>query len=176
MAVGQFSVEIVEQGWMHSNHYQNQGCGRLNPDGSKGSCAACHTAHRFSIAEARKPENCGKCHLGPDHPQDEIYFSSKHGKRYLAEKHKWRFDAAPDAWEPGTDFSAPTCAVCHMSGVGPLATTHDVGERLKWEAQAPLTVPNSGGRDLTPANVAPLPEGWKDVKHLKGMPETPEEK
>ena len=132
----------LSSGKLTPENWPNEGCGRLNPDGSKGSCVICHTSHRFSIAEARKPENCGQCHLGPDHPQNEIYFASKHGKRYLAEKHTWRFDAAPDAWEPGKDFSAPTCAVCHMSGVGPLATTHDVGERLKWEAQAPLTVPN----------------------------------
>jgi hypothetical protein len=36
---------------------------------------------------------------------------------------------------------------------------------------SPVYVPGSGGRNLTPADVAPLPEGWKDVKHLKGKPE-----
>lgn len=132
----------ISSGELTVENWPNEGCGRINPDGSTGSCVICHTTHRFSIAEARKPENCGQCHLGPDHPQDEIYFESKHGKRYLAEKDNWRFDAAPGAWQPGADFSAPTCAVCHMSGVGPLETTHDVGERLKWEAQAPLTIPN----------------------------------
>jgi len=132
----------ISDGKLTAENWPNQGCGRLNPDGSKGSCVVCHTAHSFDIAEARKPENCGQCHMGPDHPQDEIYFESKHGKIYLAEKHKWRFDAAPDAWEPHKHFRAPTCAACHMSGIGPLATTHDVGERLKWEAQAPLTVKN----------------------------------
>ncbi len=123
-------------------NWPNEGCGRLNPDGSRGSCVICHTTHRFSIAEARRPENCGQCHLGPDHPQNEIYFESKHGKRYLAENADWRFDSAPDAWEPSTDFTAPTCAACHMSGLGGLATSHDVGQRLKWESQAPLTILN----------------------------------
>jgi hypothetical protein len=132
----------LRSGELNSMNWPNEGCGRLNPDGSNGSCVICHTAHRFNIAEARKPENCGQCHLGPDHPQDEIYFESKHGKRYLAESHEWNFTAAPDAWEPGSDFTAPTCAACHLSGIGPLSTTHDVGERLKWESQAPLTVPN----------------------------------
>jgi len=80
--------------------------------------------------------------MGPDHPQNEIYFESKHGKRYLAEGDEWDFEAAPDAWEPGVHFSAPTCAACHMSGVGALATSHDLGERLMWEAQAPFTVLN----------------------------------
>ncbi len=132
----------LSSGKLNIMNWPNEGCGRINPDGSLGTCVMCHTAHRFSLAEARKPENCGQCHLGPDHPQKEIYFESKHGLRYLAEGHEWNFSAAPDAWEPGTHFTAPTCATCHMSGIGPLATTHDVAERLRWEAQAPLTVKN----------------------------------
>lgn len=132
----------LSSGKLTVENWPNEGCGRINPDGSKGTCVMCHTGHRFSIAEARKPETCGQCHLGPDHPQEEIYFESKHGKRYLAEGDEWTFDAAPDAWEPGVHFSAPTCAACHMSGIGPLSTSHDVGERLKWEAQAPMSVPN----------------------------------
>jgi hypothetical protein len=132
----------ISDGVLTAENWPNSGCGRINPDGSKGVCVICHTTHRFSISEARKPENCGQCHLGPDHPQDEIYFESKHGKRYHAESDEWNFDVAPDTWEAGSHFSAPTCAVCHMSGVGPLATTHDVGERLKWEAQAPMSIHN----------------------------------
>ncbi len=132
----------ISNGRLTSVNWPNEGIGRLNPDGSAGSCVACHTTHRFSVAEARKPETCGQCHLGPDHPQDEIYFESKHGKIYLAEGHEWNWHKAPDAWEPGVDFRAPTCAACHMSGLGDLKTTHDVGERLKWEAQSPLSVLN----------------------------------
>ena len=132
----------ISTGKLTVDNWPNEGCGRINPDRSLGSCVICHTSHRFSIAEARKPETCGQCHLGPDHPQNEIYFESKHGKRYLAQGGTWNFIAAPDAWEPGSDFSAPTCAACHMSGLGDLATSHDVGERLKWESQAPLTVMN----------------------------------
>ena len=122
--------------------WPNEGCGRLNPDGSKGTCAMCHTAHRFSVAEARKPESCGQCHLGPDHPQKEIYFESKHGLRYQAEGDTWNWNAAPGTWEPGKDYTAPTCATCHMSGVGPLPTTHNVATRLKWETQTPAIVLN----------------------------------
>jgi len=128
--------ELTEMNW------PNEGCGRKNPDNTLGSCVICHTSHHFSIAEARRPETCGQCHLGPDHPQDEIYFESKHGKRYLADGRNWKFDTAPDAWEPGSDFTAPTCAACHLSGLGSLSTSHDVGERMKWESQAPLTVMN----------------------------------
>ncbi len=132
----------ISDGKLTVDNWPNVGCGRKNPDNSFGSCSICHTGHKFSIAEARKPDTCGQCHMGPDHPQNEIYFESKHGKRYLADGHTYDWEAAPDAWEPGVDFGAPTCASCHMAGIGDLSTSHDVGERLKWEAQAPLTVMN----------------------------------
>lgn len=132
----------LSDGQLTVENWPNSGCGRLNPDGSKGSCVLCHTTHHFNIAEARKPETCGQCHMGPDHPQDEIYFESKHGKRYLADGDDWNWEAAPDAWEPGSDFQAPTCAACHMAGIGDLSTNHDIGHRLKWETQASLNVPN----------------------------------
>jgi len=119
--------------------YPQEGIGRINPDGSKGNCAACHTRHKFNIAEARRAETCGSCHMGPDHPQYEIWLASKHGKRYLAEGDSWNWESSPDAWEPG-DYSAPTCAVCHMSGIGALETTHNISERLAWEAERPLSV------------------------------------
>ena len=56
----------------HHNTWPNTGIGRINVDGSLGSCAACHSRHDFSPRRARQPENCAKCHLGPDHPQKEI--------------------------------------------------------------------------------------------------------
>jgi len=36
---------------------------------------------------------------------------------------------------------------------------------------SPVYVPGSGGKNLTPAKVAPPPDGRKDVKHLKDMPQ-----
>ena len=120
--------------------WPNVGVGRINLDGSRGSCSSCHTRHRFSVMEARKPEACGQCHLGPDHPQIEIYMESKHGDIYTAHGDDYNWDAAPGAWSPGVDFRGPTCASCHMSGAGKVLTSHDVTERLSWEIQAPLTV------------------------------------
>jgi nitrate/TMAO reductase-like tetraheme cytochrome c subunit len=120
--------------------WPNVGVGRINLDGSKGSCTSCHTRHRFSVMEARKPEACGQCHLGPDHPQIEIYEESKHGDIYHAFGDQYNWDAAPGTWTPGVDYRGPTCASCHMSGAGEVLTTHDVTERLSWEIQAPLTV------------------------------------
>jgi hypothetical protein len=134
------SIVKIENGEFDENTWPNVGVGRINPDGSKGSCSSCHTRHKFSLAEARKPEACGQCHLGPDHPQIEIYEESKHGAIYHAEGDSWNWTAAPGTWTPGVDYRAPTCSVCHMSGINDVAGTHDVTERLAWETQAPLTV------------------------------------
>ncbi|MHC4148506.1 MAG: multiheme c-type cytochrome [Planctomycetota bacterium] len=134
------SVVKVLKDELDKKAWPNVGVGRLNPDGSRGSCSSCHTRHRFSLAESRKPEACGQCHLGPDHPQIEIYEESKHGAIYHAEGDQWNWTAAPGTWTPGVDYRTPTCSVCHMSGVKDVPTTHDVTERLAWETQAPLTV------------------------------------
>jgi hypothetical protein len=120
--------------------WPNVGVGRVNLDGSLGSCTSCHTRHKFSVMEARKPEACGQCHLGPDHPQIEIYMESKHGDIYTAHGDDYNWDSAPGTWTPGVDYRGPTCAACHMSGAGTTMTSHDVTERLAWESQAPLTV------------------------------------
>ncbi len=135
--------------------WPNVGVGRINLDGSKGSCTSCHTRHRFSVMEARKPEACGQCHLGPDHPQIEIFMESKHGDIYTAFTDEYNWTAAPGTWTPGVDYRGPTCASCHMSGAGNVLTTHDVTERLSWELQAPLTI--------RPEDFKPLPAktNWK---------------
>ncbi|MBI2920066.1 MAG: hydroxylamine oxidoreductase [Planctomycetes bacterium] len=113
--------------------WPNTGIGRINLDGSLGSCSACHSRHDFSPRRARQPENCGKCHLGPDHPQEEIYNESKHGVAFRDLREKMNLDS-PD-WVLGKDYSAaPTCATCHMSGHTRNGgkVTHDPGERISW--------------------------------------------
>jgi hypothetical protein len=93
--------------------WPNQGVGRLNPDGSRGACTACHPRHSFSIAIARKPHTCSQCPLAPDVPAWEIYRESKHGNIMQSVGHEWEWEAVP--WTPGRDFTAPTCATCHVS-------------------------------------------------------------
>ncbi len=116
--------------------WPNQGVGRSNPDGSDGSCAACHTRHRFSIATARKPYTCSQCHKGPDVPAYKVYMVSKHGNLFSGSKGEWSFDKVP--WTVGKDFTAPTCATCHMSLIVSPAgdviakRTHQAGDRLAW--------------------------------------------
>ncbi len=52
--------------------WPNNGAGRIDPDGSLGTCTACHPRHAFSVEQAREPWTCGQCHLGYDHPHIEI--------------------------------------------------------------------------------------------------------
>jgi hypothetical protein len=122
---------------IHPDTWPNSGMGRLNPDGSKGSCHACHSRHEFDAKLSRSPENCGKCHMGPDHPQIEIYNESKHGIAFYANRDRMALDKDGE-WILGRDYSAaPTCATCHISGfVTPTGVvhgnSHDVGERISW--------------------------------------------
>ena len=74
------------------------GCHRIGKDGGK--CDSCHTRHRFSADEARNPLACNTCHMGFDHPQYEMWSTSKHGIIHQIEP---------------TTGRAPTCQVCHMS-------------------------------------------------------------
>lgn len=124
-------VKVLEDGKLDPATWPNTGIGRLNPDGSRGSCTACHSRHKFSAAQARNPENCGKCHMGPDHPQIEIYKESKHGIAFYANREKMALEN--DKWIVGEDYNAaPTCATCHMSATPNQPVTHDVGLRISW--------------------------------------------
>lgn len=124
-------VKVMENGKLDPATWPNTGIGRINPDGSEGSCSACHSRHAFSVAQVRQPENCGKCHMGPDHPQIEIYNESKHGIAFRANVDKMNLDNPK--WVVGEDYSAaPTCATCHMSATRDQPVTHDVGMRISW--------------------------------------------
>ncbi|WP_167827879.1 multiheme c-type cytochrome [Pyrolobus fumarii] len=127
-----YKVKIVKLwGW------PNNGAGRIDPDGSIGTCTACHPRHMFSVKQAREPWTCGQCHLGYDHPHIEIYEESKHGNIYDAYGEEWNWEQIP--WRPGIDFNAPTCATCHMSALADkdgniiVPGTHDLVKRLVWD-------------------------------------------
>ena len=116
--------------------WPNQGVGRVNPDGSAGACSACHTRHAFSLEMARKPYTCKECHVGPDVPAFKVYSASKHGNIFSAMEKNWNFKAVP--WTVGQDFTAPTCAACHVSlltntdGEVIARRTHAMNGRLAW--------------------------------------------
>ncbi len=132
-------VKVLEGGKLDPATWPNTGIGRINPDGSEGSCSACHSRHKFSVEQARNPENCGKCHMGPDHPQLEIYEESKHGIAFNANKHKMNLDN--EKWILGEDYNAaPTCATCHMSATPTQDVTHDVGMRISWNNRPVISI------------------------------------
>ena len=137
-------VEVNKDGSLTPASWPNTGIGRFNPDGSVGSCTACHQRHAFSVEQARRPENCGKCHLGPDHPQKEIYEESKHGIAFFAHENDLKMESSK--WVLGEDYTAaPTCATCHMSAVRTnegdfIPVTHDVGMRISWNTRPPVSV------------------------------------
>ncbi len=140
-AVGRILKDDSGRPKLHAGSWPNTGIGRLNLDGSRGSCSACHSRHDFSPRRARQPENCGKCHLGPDHPQKEIYEESKHGIAYRDLKDDMELDG--DSWVLGEDYSAaPTCATCHMSGHSRNGgkITHDPGKRISWTNRPPVSL------------------------------------
>ncbi len=112
--------------------------GKPHEDGSVGQCQKCHVRHEFSREQARKPETCNNCHIGPDHPQWEIYQQSKHGIAYATKGHEWHWEAESGTLDE-TDFPAATCAICHISGFGGSSTTHDIGDRLTWYLFAPVS-------------------------------------
>jgi len=118
--------------------WPNTGIGRVNLDGSRGSCSACHSRHIFSRAMARYPDTCGKCHMGPDHPQIEIFNESKHGIAFRSQQAEMNLDS--ESWVLGKDYSAaPTCSTCHMSATSSQPVTHDVGKRISWTLRPVLS-------------------------------------
>jgi multi-heme cytochrome with CxxCH motif/cbb3-type cytochrome c oxidase subunit III len=97
----------------------------------RNGCIACHTRHAFNLEEARKPEACYTCHMGPDHPNYEAYMSSKHGSIYAARGKGW------DWSQPMADASwdTPTCAYCHMLYVaddGTRSSSHNMTRKIIW--------------------------------------------
>ena len=58
----------------------------------------------FLCGRSKQPQACQTCHMGFDHPQWEMYSSSKHGVRSLLKQNKTLPETA----------AAPTCQTCHM--------------------------------------------------------------
>ncbi len=132
-------VKVLPNGKLDPATWPNTGIGRINPDGSEGACTACHTRHGFSAAQARYPDTCGKCHMGPDHPQLEIFNESKHGIAFRANEDSLNLDNPK--WILGEDYTAaPTCATCHMSATPKQPVTHDIGMRISWNNRPKISI------------------------------------
>jgi hydroxylamine dehydrogenase len=154
--LGEMDFPVIE-GW------PNKGVGRINPDGTKGSCSSCHGRHGFSMEMARKPETCSQCHKGPDVPAYPVYKVSKHGNIYSTHEKEWDFKAVP--WTIGKDFTAPTCAACHASlltnteGTVIAERTHQMNDRLYQRIFGPIY-----------AHPHPLSPDTTIIKNKAGLP------
>ncbi len=97
----------------------------------RNGCIACHTRHAFNLTEARKPEACHTCHMGPDHPNYECYESSKHGSIYSARGAGWDWTVPLDQ----AKYETPTCAYCHMlyvDSTGTRRASHNMTRKIIW--------------------------------------------
>ena len=86
-----------------SSEMGSLGCNRCHQ--VENSCASCHSNHITDLATVTKPEVCATCHMGPDHPQWEMWQTSRHGVLFTALG----------------ESAGPTCQFCHMP-----EGTHDV--------------------------------------------------
>ncbi len=90
-----------------SPEMQREGCTACHMVESR--CDTCHTKHGTDPALARDPGTCGTCHMGPDHPQLEMWETSRHGVLFRQK--------GPAA--------GPSCATCHMD-----AGSHNVSRGI----------------------------------------------
>ena len=165
-------VKVRGDGTLDPATWPNSGIGRINPDGSVGSCSSCHGRHQFSKAQAREPGACVYCHSGPDSPDKEIYESSKHGMMFEANRSEMNMQS--DHWVVGKDYSAaPTCVTCHMGAAGKMKSTHDVGMRDAWNLNAAVSVQqylvifeDGDKRELSTSD--PLPKRGESITKLDG--------
>ncbi len=153
--------------------WPNTGIGRINVDGSKGTCNACHSKHSFKASVARQPKNCGKCHMGPDHPQLEVYEESKHGIAFEAAMKgdvQNGMNILKDGdWILGKDYYfAPTCSSCHMgayvkSNGSIQPSSHNPGNRISWTLRPKVStkinrvVFTDGSESDVPGDIPPRP-------------------
>jgi hydroxylamine dehydrogenase len=86
---------------------QTQGCTACHLVETR--CDVCHTKHGTGLGTARDPATCGTCHMGPDHPQQEMWETSRHGVLY----------------KQGGRETAPSCTTCHMQ-----AGSHNVSRGI----------------------------------------------
>lgn len=81
-----------------SPEMQRRGC--LSCHNVENRCDSCHSSHSTDRSLVRDPAVCATCHMGPDHPQYEMWMTSRHGILFNLK---------------GRDY-APDCAACHMPG------------------------------------------------------------
>jgi hypothetical protein len=82
--------------------------------------ASATLATRGISSPARRPEACMTCHMGFDHPQWEMFSTSKHGSIYATQGPRWDWNLKLADWFVNPQKASPTrprapvCATCHL--------------------------------------------------------------
>jgi hydroxylamine dehydrogenase len=144
-------VAIDDKGKLDSHHLAQRGRGPAEPGRQQGLMHL--LPHAASLCGIRGPKARSLRLLpsGAGSSPDRNLRGIQARHHLQCVRDEFNFKAAAGTWSPGTDYRAPTCAACHMSGSGKVMGTHDVTERISWETQAPLTV--------RPADFKPFPSG-----------------
>ncbi len=130
------SVVNMKKGKAVDATWPNQGIGRKNPDGSLGSCAACHGYHNDSLAHARDIQTCARCHDNDFSPAMRSWSRSAHAINStknvedvdLTKKH---INLTEDA------VMKPNCQTCHVSAPTKNGkATHNISARISWNLKA----------------------------------------
>ncbi|MDD3146503.1 MAG: multiheme c-type cytochrome [Candidatus Riflebacteria bacterium] len=126
----------MKRGRALNNTWPNHGIGRVNTDGSRGNCSACHGHHDDSLKQARSPETCGKCHRGDTGPAYEAWQASRHGNNWQITSAGIDLDKK-NLVPVNERLMRPDCFVCHLAPASETATaTHNPSERLSWKLAA----------------------------------------
>jgi hypothetical protein len=117
-------VKLDEDGKPVAAGWPTAQVGRINPDGSAGTCNICHARHSFQTESAKRPETCMGCHA-----KDGIadgWVRSAHGS--FAHNAPLTEGAPP---------IAPVCVTCHMHAASKnVPFTHDLSSRVTWKKGA----------------------------------------
>ncbi len=105
-----YHLELIDQGCQMEKPAEETAACLACHAIAENRCDGCHTRHRFSAAEARKPTSCGVCHSGPEQYEYEMYMQSYHGMVYQGEGQNWDWTRPMNA----KNYVVPTCSYCHM--------------------------------------------------------------
>ena len=113
--------------------WPNHGIGRVNTDGTRGNCTACHGFHEDSLDRVRSAETCARCHNTEIAPAMQSWQSSRHGAGWVMSNKGANLNKS--GFVPQDEpVMRPDCYTCHLAPTreGDKAT-HNPSERLSWK-------------------------------------------
>ncbi len=150
-----FHLEILENGEIIDKPAgETHGCAACHGI-IENRCDGCHSRHLFRPSEARRSENCGICHMGPEHSEYNAWSSSYHGKIYSAQSDEWDWNRSLKDWgkrEKEGQLPAPrtpTCAFCHMP-----RGTHNVQKALTVDSDSGMSLVDRGAEQYAAKRTA----------------------